>query len=181
MAVPESHPGAHPDGDLGLRAALREGLQAELAQIDPTAGLDRLHARLRADAAHAPVRVASDWRSALRGWFTRWPTALASVVIVLQAGLLGWQAQTVRPVDATAWRGMGTPGDNKVHHTVLAVRFAPQATVQSLGGLLVQLQATVLSGPDEDGIWRLTVPTVQHKAALSVLRAHPSVLDAVAR
>jgi hypothetical protein len=175
MAVPESH----PDNDLGLRAALREGLQAELAQIDPEAGLDRLHARLRADAAHAPVRVATDWRSALRGWFTRWPTALASLVIVLQAGLLGWQ--TVRPVDETAWRGIVTPGDNKVPHTVLAVRFAPQATVQSLGGLLVQLQATVLSGPDEDGIWRFSVPTVQHKAALSALRAHPTVLDATAR
>lgn len=176
MAAPESH----LDNDPDLRAALREGLQAELAQIDPEAGLDRLHARLRADTGHAPVRVTTDWRSALRGWFTRWPTALASVVIVLQAGLLGWQAQTVRPVDETAGRGIVTPGDNKLPHTVLAVRFAPQATVQSLGGLLVQLQATVLSGPDEDGIWRLSVPTVQHKAALSALRAHPSVLDAAA-
>jgi hypothetical protein len=164
------------DPDAALQASLRAALHAELAQTDPAAGLAQLHARLRADTAHAPLRTQPDWRAALRGWFTQWPTALASLVIVLQAGLLAWQAQP--PVEGVAWRGTEV---NVLGNTaVLRVRFAPQAPLQAVTTLLHQLQADVLAGPDADSLWTLTVPAGQHDAALAQLRASPLVQAATA-
>lgn len=167
--------------DATLQATLRDALHAELAQINPEAGLAQLHARLQADTAHTPVTRPAPWLDALRGWFFQWPTALASLIIVLQAGLLAWQAQPRPADDQAGWRSMGMAGAYPPPMSILAVRFAPQTNVQTMGVLLVQLQAAVVAGPDADGIWYLSVPTTQHKAALSTLRAAPSVLDAMAR
>jgi hypothetical protein len=168
MAVPES--------DADLHAALREGLQAALAQTDPEAGLARLHARLHADSAHTPARPPTHWRTALRGWFTHWPTALASLVIVLQAGLLAWQTQP--PHDDVAWRSTGLEALGS--SAMLRVRFAPQAPLQAVTTLLHSLQAEAVAGPDADGLWTLAVPTAQRDAALAQLRASPLVQAATA-
>lgn len=166
--------------DSALHATLRAGLHAELAQIDPEAGLAQLHARLRADKAHAPTQVQQDWRSALRGWFTRWPTALASLAIVLQAGLLAWQWQA--PHSDVAWRGSGVDALGSAHTAtaVLTVHFAPQAPLQDVTTLLHRLQAQAIAGPDADGLWTLAVPTAQRDAALAQLRASPLVRNATA-
>ena len=170
-------PTRHNADDADLHTALRSALQEELAQMAPDNGLAELHARLRADAAHTPVRPPVTTLAALRDWFTRWPTALASLIIVVQAGLLAWQMQ---PEQEAAWRGVVVTGVNGTPMTTLAVRFTPQASLQTLGDLLNQLQTTATAGPDANGVWSLRVPTTRHKAALSILRASPIVQDAMA-
>lgn len=168
------------DHDDVLQAELREALQAELARMAPDAGLDRLHARLQADAAHAatPAAAPAGWRAALRGWFTRWPTALASLVIVVQAGLLGWQAHRT-PDDGLAWRGTDIGGlggvPDAASTATLAVRFAPQAPLSEITALLQGLQAQAIAGPDADGHWTLAVPLTRRDASLARLRASPLV------
>ena len=168
--------------DSALQATLRDALHAELAQIDPEAGLAQLHARLQAappqTRAHAPRTPLLTWRGALRGWFTQWPTALASLVIVLQAGLLAWQAPP--PHDDVAWRGTGVEALGSAPTALLAVHFAPQAPLQAVTTLLHSLRAEAVAGPDEDGLWTLAVPTAQRDAALAQLRASPLVQAATA-
>jgi hypothetical protein len=166
------------DSDAALQATLRAALHAELAQADPAAGLAQLHARLQADAAHAPVATSAGWRAALRGWFTQWPTALASLVIVLQAGLLAWQAPP--PHDDVAWRGTGVEALGSAPTALLAVHFAPQAPLQAVTTLLHSLRAEAVAGPDADGLWTLAVPTAQRDTALAQLRASPLVQAATA-
>jgi hypothetical protein len=163
--------------DAALRATLQHALQAELVQIDPEAGLAQLHVRLRADAAHAPAAPAGrSWRAGLRQWFTRWPSALASLVIVLQAGLLAWQ---FHPTDMPqnpdlTWRSTGLDALGPAPMQ-LQVRFAPQATVQAITALLGDVQSQAIAGPDASGQWTLAVPAAQAAAALARLRASPLV------
>jgi hypothetical protein len=164
--------------DAALRDTLRQALHAELAKIDPAQGLTQLHARLQADAAHAPAATPTSWRDGLRRWFSRWPTALASLVIVLQAGLLAWQAYIPR-ADSVAWRG---PGVDALEPATarLMVHFAPLARLQEVNALLHSLQAEAIAGPDATGQWTLAVPTAQGDAALARLRASPLVQSATA-
>lgn len=168
------------DSDTALQAMLRDGLNAELARINPETGLAQLHLRLRADAAHTPspvLRPASR-RDALLGWFTHWPTALASLVIVLQAGLLAWQAQPGQ--DGVAWRSTGVDALGSAATARLTMHFSPQAPVQAVGTLLHSLQAEIVAGPDAGGQWTLAVPVAQRDAVLARLRASPLVQDATA-
>ncbi len=166
------------NADAALHATLRNALHAELAHMDPEAGLAQLHARLQADAAHAPVRPPAPWRVALRGWFTRWPTALASLVIVLQTGLLAWHM--VPPAPDVAWRGTGVEALGSAPTALVVVHFAPQAPLQAVTVLLQSLRADTIAGPDKDGLWTLAVPTVQRDTALAQLRASPLVQAATA-
>lgn len=172
--------------DAALHAALRGALQEELASMAPNDGLADLHARLRADAAQAahaaPVArlaTAADWRSAVYGWFTRWPTALASLVIVLQAGLLVWQAAT--PPQPVTWRGTDPAALGSAATALVVVRFAPQATVADVASLLQQVQAEAVAGPDAEGRWTVAVPSTQREAAVASLRASALVHAAAAR
>ena len=169
---------ADHDADTALHTTLRHALHAELAHMDPEAGLAQLHARLQADAAHAPVAGSTPWRTALRNWFTRWPTVLASLVIVLQAGLLAWHA--VPPAPDVAWRGTGVDALGSAPSALVVVHFAPQAPLQAVTALLQSLRAEAIAGPDEDGLWTLAVPTAQRDAALVQLRASPLVQAATA-
>lgn len=174
-----------PDPDAALQATLREALRTELAHMDPEAGLAQLHARLKADTAHmpSPPVASAGWREALRAWFTRWPTALASLVIVLQAGLLAWQMQPQKQdqeQDVT-WRGTGVDALGSAPNALLVVHFAPLAPLQAVTTLLHGLHAEAIAGPDEDGLWTLAVPTAQRNAALAQLRASPLVQAATAQ
>ena len=153
--MPQIEPSAD---DAALRATLRNALQDELAQMPPDAGLAELHMRLQADTAHAPAASLPSWRAALRAWFTQWPTALASVVIVLPT----WRSTSV-----------GTLGSAPT--ALLAVRFAPQAPLADVTTLLHTLQADAVAGPDETSRWTLAVPIAQRDSALARLRASPLV------
>ena len=168
--MPQIEPSAD---DAALRATLRNALQDELAQMPPDAGLAELHMRLQADTAHAPAASLPSWRAALRAWFTQWPTALASVVIVLQSGLLLWQAQT--PNDVPTWRSTSVGTLGSAPTALLVVRFAPQAPLADVSMLLHTLQADAVAGPDETSRWTLAVPSAQRDSALARLRASPLV------
>ena len=163
--------------DAALRASLRNALQDELAQMPPDAGLAELHARLQADTAHAPAAPRATWRGALRDWFTQWPTALAGLVIVLQSGLLLWQAQT--PPEAPTWRSTSVGTLGSAPTALLVVRFAAHAPLAEVTTLLHTLQAEAVAGPDEAGRWTLAVPNAQRDTALARLQASPLV-DAAA-
>ncbi len=130
-------------------------------------------AGLQADTAHAPAASLPSWRAALRAWFTQWPTALASVVIVLQSGLLLWQAQT--PNDVPTWRSTSVGTLGSAPTALLVVRFAPQAPLADVTTLLHTLQADAVAGPDETSRWTLAVPIAQRDSALARLRASPLV------
>jgi hypothetical protein len=174
-----AHSHLDSDTDAALRTSLQQGLHAELAHIDPEAGLAQLHTRLQADAAHAPVRAPQPaWHDSLRRWFTRWPTALASLVIVLQAGLLAWQNHAPQEA-AVAWRGAEIDA-LRAGTTAVVVQFAPQASLQEVSALLHSLQAEAVAGPDARGQWTLALPATQAEAALASLRASPLVHSATA-
>lgn len=172
--MPPTEPSAD---DAALRATVRNALQDELAQMPPDAGLAELHARLQADTAHVPMANLPSWRHTLRTWFNQWPTALAGLVIVLQSGLLLWQAQTAS--NTPVWRSTSVRTLGSAPTELLVVRFAPQAPLADVTTLLHSLQAEAVAGPDDQGRWTLAVPSTQRDTALTSLRASPLV-DAAA-
>ncbi len=181
--MPNNNP-ANAD-DTTLQTTLRDALHDELAHTNPEAGLAQLHARLRADAAHAPPPTPPHvrWRRAVGHWFTQWPTAIASLVIVLQAGLLAWQAPPQQE-DGVAWRSVGVD-ELRAPTLLFAVRFNPQATVQAVQALLASLGASAVGGPDADDTWLIalpaaSVPAKQQEQALAALRASAVVRTATA-
>ena len=140
----------------GLLRALR--LENRIARHEARAwdAFQRLAQRYAANAAQ-PTPAAGRWRQ----WLAQcMPSprrampafaALASLLILVQAGGLVWLAQ--RPVDGTAMRGVGA-----VVCPAVLIRLRPQATMGELTRVLSQAQARVVDGPDGAGNYRLAGP-----------------------
>lgn len=179
----------HPALDAEARTLeqLRSALRDEAAREDTGPAWQRLQQQLH-PAASAPTRGpdkgparASMW-AALRAFLhatlgARPALALASLVIVVQAGAIGWLLQTPRAAeDAPAWRGVSPATLQEAPRAQLLLQLAPEASAQALAPLL----APQAGGPRQlslgtDGRWRLSLPADEAAAALAVAQRLPAV------
>lgn len=179
----------HPALDAEARTLeqLRSALRDEAAREDTGPAWQRLQqqqlhpaAPPRAARDEAPAR-ASVW-AALRTFLhaalgARPALALASLVIVVQAGAIGWLLQTPRAAeDAPVWRGVSPATLQEAPRAQLLLQLAPEASAQALAPLL----APQAGGPRQlslgaDGRWRLSLPADEAAAALAVAQRLPAV------
>lgn len=179
----------HPALDAEARTLeqLRSALRDEAAHEDTGPAWQRLQQQLH-PAASAPTRGAdkvparaSVW-AALRAFLhaalgARPALALASLVIVVQAGAIGWLLQTPRAAeDAPAWRGVSPASLQEAPRAQLLLQLAPEASAQALAPLL----APQAGGPRQlslgaDGRWRLSLPADETAAALALAQRLPAV------
>ena len=179
----------HPALDAEARTLeqLRSALRDEAAREDTGPAWQRLQQQLH-PAASAPARGpdkgparASTWaalRAFLRATLGARPAlALASLVIVVQAGAIGWLLQSQRGAeDAPAWRGVSPATLQEAPRAQLLLQLAPEASAQALAPLLTP-QA---GGPRQlslgaDGWWRLSLPADEAAAALALAQRLPAV------
>jgi hypothetical protein len=120
-------------------------------------------------------RPEGGWWGSIRRWFGAdgWMrpafAALALVVVVQNAGLLGQRAED----DEVRFRSAPPPAAAPAQ---LVVRWKPDARAEDTARLLQSISANVVGGPGADGAWRLRVPDpVQSLAALA---ASPLVASA---
>lgn len=182
----------HPALDAEARTLeqLRSALRDEAAREDTGPAWQRLQQQLH-PAASAPARGpdkgparASRWadlRAFLRATLGARPAlALASLVIVVQAGAIGWLLQSQRGAeDEPAWRSLGPASLQEAPRAQLLLQLAPGAPVQALAPLL----APQAGGPrafslGADGRWRLSLPADEADAALAAAQGLPAVQQA---
>lgn len=178
----------HPALDAEARTLeqLRSALRDEAAREDTGPAWQRLQQQLhpaappRAARNEAPAR-APVW-AALRSFLhaalgARPALTLASLVIVVQAGAIGWLLQTPRATEDTpAWRGVSPATLQEAPRAQLLLQLAPEASAQALAPLL----APQAGGPRQlslgaDGRWRLSLPADEASAALAVAQRLPAV------
>ena len=179
----------HPALDAEARTLeqLRSALRDEAAHEDTGPAWQRLQQQLH-PAASAPTRgpdkrparapVWAALQSFLRATLGARPAlALASLVIVVQAGAIGWLLQTPRAAeDAPAWRGVSPATLQEAPRAQLLLQLAPEASAQALAPLL----APQAGGPRQlslgaDGRWRLSLPADEAAAALALAQRLPAV------
>lgn len=182
----------HPALDAEARTLeqLRSALRDEAAREDTGPAWQRLQQQLH-PAASAPARGpdmgparASRWaalRAFLRATLGARPAlALAGLVIVVQAGAIGWLLQSQRGAeDEPAWRGVSPATLQEAPRAQLLLQLAPGAPVQALAPLL----APQAGGPralslGADGRWRLSLPADEADAALAAAQRLPAVQQA---
>lgn len=92
--------------------------------------------------------------------------ALASVVIVLQAGGLVWLSSRQSATDVETMRG----GAAQTCPAVV-VRFKPSTPLADISQVLTQAQSSIVSGPDAAGFYRLVGPATFPQDAAELLRS----------
>jgi predicted anti-sigma-YlaC factor YlaD len=154
----------------------QQRLQAAMAQeasldLLPAASLQRLHAKLDAQAATGarPQRAARS-RSKLR-W-------LVAAVVVESIGLMFMSAALWRQDVPSAPYRTVTSAMVGSSASIRAV-FAPQLPVHELQTLLETSHLKIVAGPSEAGVYSLALPSAAGpraiESALATLRAHPGV------
>jgi hypothetical protein len=144
---------------------------------DPALTESRQHTRAllgRMRASPPPAgRLVQQWR-ALPAW-TRAALVLQSLLLILPAAML-FSARPPAPLYHTlSERPAVSAGAD-----VVVVVFAADRPQREMRALLQSLAAHIVDGPNAAGAYTVRVPAGQQREALSVLRAHPSVLLAEA-
>jgi hypothetical protein len=107
----------------------------------------------------------------------RWLIAALWLQLVAIAALAGALFTSVRQPE---YRTLSTPTP-EVSDTRAAVRvvFAPDASLSKVNELLRQVEATIIAGPSEAGVYTLSAPDGEDVHRIIVtLRSHPEVLFA---
>lgn len=191
-----AHVARHPASAQEVRwlRQMRADLREEAAQEPLQAGLEQLRARMRqappgvaAMEGMARPAPAAPPRAAPRRprWFAQPAGALATLVIVAQAGWIAWR-ETSPPAEL-AWRGAGVEALREapppaavppVAVASIALRLRPGAKADTLATLLAGHPGRRLV-LQSSGQWVLEVPAAgDAAAALQAARAHPAVLQA---
>lgn len=152
-----------------LMADLRRTIDAELAEMDATRGLDRLRARIRTTPAPVPPPEPAWWQRLFgQPWLAQGVMAALAVVCVAEAWMLA------RPHDAgsdVAWRAapftVAAPGAN------LRVEFASGASLAQVEATLAGAHARLVTGPLGQHVYLLQADDAS--GALALLRASPVV------
>lgn len=180
----------HPalDDEARTLEQLRQALRDEAAREDTGAAWQQLQRQLD-PRTQAPARaggLAAAWRAGLatlgrwQGPGLRPALALASVVIGVQAGAIGWLLSARGGAeDAPVWRGASPAALQEAPRAMLWLDLAPDAPAQALAPLL----APQAGGPRQlqwapDGRWQLSLPADEAPAALAAARALPAVRQA---
>lgn len=183
--------GQHPALDEEARTLeqLRIALRDEVAREDTGPAWQRLQRQLHAEpavpqtAARPAAREARWWRG-LGARFgqsgLRPALALASLVIVVQAGAIGWLLHAQGgPENEAAWRGLGPAVLQEAPRAQLLLQLAPDASLQALAPLLdAQAGGPRLLSQTTDGRWLLSLPAEEVPAALALARGLPAVRQA---
>ena len=145
-------------------------LRSEETDRALAASRQRTHALLGRKQASPPLayRLTQQWR-ALPGW-TRTALVLQSLLIVLPAAML-FNARSPAPLYHTLSERPGVSGAD-----VVVVVFDADRPQREMRALLQSLAAHIIDGPNAAGAYSVQVPAGHQGEALSVLRAHPSVL-----
>lgn len=159
---------------------LREQIQNlpdEVAQRSPSAGLDTLLARVRAEQSGKVSAL--PLRNRLNAWLTSprkfsIPVGLAAAVVLTQAAMIGAllsrpPAEHLAPLSANAPTG----------NTLLQMTFKPQATEIQIRSLLASVQGDMVAGPGALGVYVVRVPDGQGSAALAKLRNDRSAIESI--
>ena len=106
------------------------------------------------------------WLASLWGKLQPAVLALASVVIMLQAGGLVWLSSKQTATDVETMRG----GAAQTCPAVV-VRFTPNTPMADVSQILTQAQASIVSGPDAAGFYRLVGPATFPQDAAELLHS----------
>ena len=163
--------------------AVQRATQEEAVPVSSEVGLERAMQRIRAGRAAASPALASSWMERLRDGLSRLvaPTmikpALASAlaVVALQAVII---ASMVSERDETS-DVRGKPGSVVEQGPYVKVNFKPDATEADIRMLLIDVQASIASGPGQLGDYYVRVPAWQVDTAVAQLGAS-TIVEGVA-
>jgi anti-sigma factor RsiW len=144
-----------------LRREVRQALSAEEG-VCPTARATTFQ-RI---AAQGPDRAGRRYA------VPRWLAAAASVVLIVQAGLLVWTTRTVPPPAVIHTRSVPAAV------AMLDLRFQPSASHDAIVATLRSIHARVIDGPDREGAFRVEIRGMDPEALpvlLESLRANPAI------
>lgn len=175
---------AHPElaDEAQWLAITREQLRGLPPRVDPDAGWHELSARIEAEMPAVPHGPHADpAQGFVAAWFWRWwhRPALAYAVLVLlvgQSALLAWHWV---PSGGARLMSAPTAAQAPVASELIDVAWQAQASAAQMQAALLGVGGSVVSGPSALGLWRVAVPPGQVDHALTALRAHPAVAQAV--
>jgi anti-sigma factor RsiW len=106
----------------------------------------------------------------------KWAPALAAMLIVVQAGMLGWFALQSSPQPEVQPRGVETAAAR------IRIVFNPHATEQDIRAALTALNGRIVDGPSADGGYVIELPAVEPTVLsqrLRELRERPGVVERI--
>ncbi len=105
-----------------------------------------------------------------------WAPALATVLIVVQAGVLGWLALQSSPQPEVQSRSVESAAAR------IRILFNPRATEQDIRVALTALGGRIVDGPSADGGYVIELPAVEPAVLserLRELRARPGIVERI--
>jgi anti-sigma factor RsiW len=106
----------------------------------------------------------------------RWAAALAVLVIVVQAGALGWFALNARPEPQVRSRSVESSP------TRISIVFNPQATEAEIRAAMTALGGRIVDGPSEEGAYLVELPSLAPTVLsqrLREMRARPGLVERI--
>lgn len=124
--------------------------------------------------AQSPWSRLRDWLTAPPGW-GRWVLIPQTALAAGLAGLIVWQSLGAAPADYRTLTSPPTAAAPLAGH-VLDVAFRDDLREIELRALLRTLEAELVAGPSELGVYTVVVPaSISRAGALERLRGHPGV------
>lgn len=163
----ERYLAAHPDVAKGLALAREESNATisgnEAIRPAPHDALDRLRASIAAAPRRRPLRVIlqrtfgefSDWLAGLAPSQLAMATAVAALVVVVQAATIG--ALVFNRGDSTTYQTAAGSDQLAEDGFELLIGFSKAATISEISALLKTLNAVIIDGP-RAGLYRIRVP-----------------------
>jgi hypothetical protein len=140
----------------------------------------RLHARVMARVRESQPAAPSPLQSFAESfqWLLRpkWVPALAAMLIVVQAGALGWFALQGSPQPEVRTRSVEAAAAR------IRVVFNPRATEAEIRAALTALGGSIVDGPSPDGAYVVELPAVEPMVLsqrLRELRARPGLVERI--
>lgn len=178
---------AHPEARFQLELIEDERISTvetnESLPVPSRASFDRLMAQVETESRGGVIASArAGLLAGLGAWFEGFSpqmrgamAAAALALVVGQAATIGLMLRdTTGPVFETVAEHPGAP----VAGETVLVAFAPQATAEAINALLVELDASVASGPRAGGIYVLRLSEeADPEAAIAMLQERPDVVS----
>ncbi|HEY6640756.1 zf-HC2 domain-containing protein [Povalibacter sp.] len=154
-----------------LRSQLFNG---EVVLDTPHASLRKLMARIEQEGTTATPQSAPRHLSR-----TQWLVAavvVQAIALVGIAGVISWKFHELR--QAPRYSTLSSVPAPTHAGAVARVVFAPNAVSQDIAALLHSLDAQIIAGPTDAGVYTVALGSTDGADAVSRLRAHPQVMFA---
>jgi anti-sigma factor RsiW len=140
----------------------------------------RLHAEVMARVRESPPTAPTPLQSFAEAlqWLLRpkWAPALAALLIVVQAGALGWFVLQGSPQPEVRTRSVEAAAAR------IRVVFNPNATEAEIRAALTALGGRIVDGPSADGVYVIELPAVEPtilSQRLRELRQRPGLVERI--